>query len=67
MVDPSGLRGITRLNQVGSHFKPEAQEEIDKMVNDLREKLNLPFDELYHKEKALVEAVIEADKALKRK
>jgi len=27
----------------------------------------VPFDELYHKEKGLVQAVIEADKALKSK
>jgi hypothetical protein len=27
----------------------------------------VPFDELYHKEKGLVQAVIEADKALKNK
>lgn len=27
----------------------------------------MPFDELYHKEKGLVQAVIEADKAIKNK
>ncbi len=37
------------------------------MITDLRQNFNIPFDELYHKEKALVQAVIEADRALKAK
>ena len=36
-------------------------------MEDLRNKMDIPFDELYHKEKSLIEAVIEADKALKKK
>jgi hypothetical protein len=35
------------------------------LISDLRGKTDVPFDELYHREKVLVEAVIEADKALK--
>lgn len=37
------------------------------MVSDLHGRYNVPFDELYHKEKGLVQAVIEAEKALKAK
>jgi len=37
------------------------------MVEDLRENQNMPFDELYHKEKMLIQNVIEADLALKKK
>ena len=29
-------------------------------VNELRDRMDLPFDELYHKEKALVDNVIKA-------
>lgn len=37
---------------------------LKEMIEDLRNKTDLPFDELYHKEKMLVQAVIEAEKAL---
>lgn len=37
------------------------------MIQDLRGKFDIPFDELYHKEKKLVEAVIEAEKQFKLK
>ena len=33
----------------------------------LRDKFDLPFDELYHKEKRLVDAVIKATQALEAK
>jgi hypothetical protein len=33
---------------------PEYQENIDSMIADLKEKADKPFDELYHKEKALI-------------
>jgi hypothetical protein len=37
------------------------------MIAEYRGRYDLPFDELYHKEKALVGAVVEADRALKEK
>jgi len=37
------------------------------MVEKLRDNFDLPFDELYHKEKKLIEQVIKAEKALKTK
>ena len=40
---------------------------LKEMISDLRNKSDLPFDELYHKERNLVPAVIEAEKALKLK
>ncbi len=48
----------------GSDFKPESKAMLNEMIQDLRNKSDLPFDELYHKEKSLVQAVIEAEKAL---
>lgn len=40
---------------------------LKTLIQELRDKVDTPFDELYHKEKALVQAVIVADKALKEK
>lgn len=37
------------------------------MIKHYRSRYDIPFDELYHKEKAKVQAVIEAHQALKRK
>jgi len=37
------------------------------MVVDLRNKTDIPFDELYHRERSLIQAVIEAEKSLKLK
>ena len=36
-------------------------------VEELRNKFDMPFDELYHKEKKLIDQVIKAEKALKDK
>jgi len=37
------------------------------MVDEYRKDYNIAFDELYHREKAVIEAVVAADKALKAK
>ena len=42
-------------------------EKIQEQITSIREKFDLPFDELYHKEKKLVDAVIKATEALRRK
>jgi hypothetical protein len=46
---------------------PEYKENIDNMIKDLKENADKPFDELYHKEKTLIQNVIDAEKELKRK
>lgn len=38
-----------------------------ELIKELQDNYDVPFDELYHREKNLVQAVIEADKALKAK
>ena len=43
------------------------QKQIDAKVQDLRDKFDLPFDELYHKEKRLVDQVVKAEEELKKK
>ncbi len=38
-----------------------------ELIKELQDNYDVPFDELYHREKNLVQAVIQADKALKAK
>ena len=66
-IDPRLPRSVLRMMREGSDFKPEQKEMLKEMISDLRNKSDLPFDELYHKERNLVQAVIEAEKALKLK
>ena len=40
---------------------------IDKLISDLRGSMDLPFDELYHREKQVIQNVIDAEKALEEK
>lgn len=37
------------------------------MIEEYRGRYDLPFEELYHKEKGLIQAVVEAHKALEAK
>lgn len=66
-MDPRYHKTLIRLYREGSDFKKDSEQLITELIADLRGKTDVPFDELYHREKALVEAVIEADKALKKK
>lgn len=58
---------VMRMMRSGSKFTHEAQKKIDTMIAQYKEDFTVPFDELYHREKGLVEAVVAADKALKVK
>lgn len=40
---------------------------IKEHIDFLRDRFDLPFDEMYHKEKKLVDAVIKATEALRKK
>lgn len=46
---------------------PEKKKLVDKMIAEQRENFNQPFDELYHKQKKMIQEVIDAEKALKAK
>lgn len=65
--DPTVPRSIGRIYRSGAEFLPEYKENIDNMIKDLKENADKPFDELYHKEKTLIQNVIDAEKELKRK
>lgn len=60
-------QSMARLTHPGKPFTDEATEQIDAMIENLRGKFDLPFDELYHKEKRLVDDVIKCEQALRAK
>lgn len=66
-IDPRLPRSVLRMMREGSDFRPESKEMLREMIQNLRNKTDIPFDELYHQEKSLVQAVVEAENALKRK
>lgn len=58
---------VMRMMRTGSRFTREAEKKIHEMVDEYKDDYTVAFDELYHREKDLVAAVIAADKALKAK
>lgn len=46
-------------------FRKEYQQKIDEEVKRAREEQDVPFDEIYHKERKLVQEIIRAQKAIK--
>lgn len=56
-----------RLEFSGYTFTDENLEAIKEQIEKYRDQFDLPFDELYHKEKKLVDAVIKATEALRAK
>lgn len=67
LIDPTEHKSVLQLMREGTDFLPEHRKEIDTLITELRGAFDIPFDELYHKEKALVMAVVEAEQALKDK
>ena len=55
------------MNLAGYRFLDENLEDLEEHVASLKDKFDIPFDELYHKEKRLVDAVIKATQALQAK
>jgi hypothetical protein len=51
----------------GYLYSEENLERIKAQISEIRDRFDLPFDELYHKEKKLVDAVIRATAALRSK
>ena len=66
-ANPNLAPSINRILFRGYTFVDENLEEIKEHIADIRDKFDLPFDELYHKEKKLVDAVIKATEALRVK
>jgi hypothetical protein len=66
-VDPNKAPSVNRRNFKGFRFLEDNLEDIQEHVASLQDKFDIPFDELYHKEKFLVDRVIQASKALEAK
>jgi archaellum component FlaC len=66
-VKPNQAPTIARLTFGGFKFFNENLKDLEEHVESLRGKFDMPFDELYHKEKRLVDAVIKATQALQTK
>ena len=66
--NPNHAPSINRQNFEGYIFANEdVKQDMETFVKELRSKFDMPFDELFHKEKKLVDAVVKATEALKRK
>jgi hypothetical protein len=65
--DPNLPPSVNRENFAGYVFLEDSLEALKSKVSNLRDNFDLPFDELYHKEKRLVDQVIKATEALRLK
>lgn len=66
-ADPNLPPSVNRDNFAGYMFLEDSLEILQDKVKSLRDHFDMPFDELYHKEKRLVDSVIKATEALKAK
>lgn len=60
-------KSVIRMMREGAKFTREAEKMVHEMVDEYKDNYSIAFDELYHREKGLIEAVIACDKALKEK
>jgi len=58
-MKPSIARAFPRIEDIDE----EAMAEFQEYLESIRGRMDLPFDELYHKEKGLIQEVVEAQKA----
>ena len=66
-IDPNQAPSVARGSFAGYKFLDENLDVLQAQVESLKDKFDIPFDELYHKEKRLVDAVIKATQALQAK
>jgi hypothetical protein len=59
-VEPGTTQTMARMFFEGAPLKPDIQKKVDKIVQDRLDNLDVPFDELYHKEKKVVDQVVKA-------
>jgi hypothetical protein len=52
--DPRLQRSVLRRMRQGTDFTPQGQAIVDQLMEDIRDRMDIPFDELYHKERALI-------------
>jgi len=67
IANPKKAPSLQKFMHKGTNFLPRHQKEVDQIIKEAREDLDLPFDELYHRQKQVIQDVIDAEKALKEK
>ena len=64
---PSRSKTLSQVRAEGPTPQPFRDEYLEKITSDVkraRDQLDLPFDEIYHKERKLVQDIIRAQKAI---
>jgi hypothetical protein len=56
-----------RRKGLKSQFRRRYQKSFDEMLERARNDLEVPFDEIYHREKHVIGAVIDAQKRLEQR
>lgn len=54
LADPRIPKSLQKLYFKGSAFKEDVEEELMQMINEHRENIDLPYDELYHEQKRVI-------------
>lgn len=67
LPDPMKPSSLAKNLFEGSDFNEAIQARAEKHVKEARENLELPQDELYHRQKRLIQEVIDAEAALEKK
>jgi len=67
LPDPTKSKTLHRLYNHKSSFMPNFKDQIDEMITKLKDDYEFPFDEVYHKEKHAIEAVVQAERKLREK
>ena len=61
LPDPTLPPTINKLLFQGAPYNKVNQKAIEAKIAKLRDEMDLPYDELYHKEKNMVDAIVQAE------
>ena len=65
--DPRVPRSMQNMNPDYVEFFPETKEVVDQLIKEARDNYQIPFDELFHRQKTVIQNVVDAELALKEK
>ncbi|CDW82520.1 UNKNOWN [Stylonychia lemnae] len=66
-VHPNLTQTMARIFFEGAPLKQDVQQQVDLLIEQRQDEYEIPFDELYHKEKKLIDQVVKAYQALEEK
>ena len=66
-ADPKVPASLQHAFYEGTEFLDEHKGTVEKIIEEQRANMDLPFDELYHAQKKVIQDVIDAEKALQEK